>query len=72
MSDKKEKMKRNAIRRSMLLNVIGVPMMLVSGLSHESIVCLIVVTVYIVLLVLNGIFCLPYLKEIMGEKNKTE
>ena len=72
MRDQNENMKKNVYRRSMLLSIISVPMMLVASLSRESMVCLIIVIVYLVLLLLNGISCLPLLKEFMGRKNKTK
>ena len=72
MRDQNENMKTKVYRRSMLLSIISVPMMLVASFAQESIVCLIIVTVYIVLLLLNGISCLPLLKEFMGRNNKTK
>lgn len=72
MRDQNENMKKNVYRRSMLLSIISVPMMLVASFSRESMVCLIIVIVYLVLLLLNGISCLPLLKEFMGRKNKTK
>lgn len=72
MRDQNENMKKNVYRRSMLLSIISVPMMLVASFSRESMVCLIIVIVYIMLLLLNGISCLPLLKEFMGRKNKTK
>ena len=72
MRDQNENMKKKVYRRSMLLSIISVPMMLVASFSRESIVCLIIVAVYLVLLLLNGISCLPLLKEFMSRKNKTK
>ncbi|MBR3283689.1 MAG: hypothetical protein IKI56_10405 [Ruminococcus sp.] len=72
MRDQNENMKKKVYRRSMLLSIISVPMMLVASFSRESMVCLIIVIVYLVLLLLNGISCLPLLKEFMGRKNKTK
>lgn len=72
MRDQNENMKKKVYRRSMLLSIISVPMMLVASFSRESMVCLIIVIVYIMLLLLNGISCLPLLKEFMGRKNKTK
>jgi len=72
MRDQNENMKKKVYRRSMLLSIISVPMMLVASFSRESIVCLIIVAVYLVLLLLNGISCLPLLKEFMGRNNKTK
>lgn len=70
--DKNEELiKMPVAKRSLFLTMIGVPMMFVAAFSQENIICLILSIIYIVLLLLNGIFSFPLIVRILSGKSKT-
>ena len=51
--------KTSAFKRSIILLLLGIPMMYIASCSQDSVVCLIISAIYILLLLINGISCLP-------------
>ena len=51
--------KTSAFKRSIILLLLGIPMMYIASCSQDSVVCLIISAIYVLLLLINGIACLP-------------
>jgi len=58
-------------KRSLFLTLIGIPMMFVAAFGRENVVCAILSGLYVVLLFINGITCIPFIKNIF-KKDKTK
>jgi|GEM_PF-2252236 len=64
--------KMPAVKRSLLLALMGVPMMCVAAFGKGNIVCLILSVVYVIALFVNGIFSLPLIIKSIRKQNKTK
>ena len=57
-----------ARKRSMVLFILGIPMMYISSFSDKSIVCMIITVIYLILLLINAIICFPLVIEMIKNK----
>lgn len=71
--DKNEKLTKTAeFKRSLILMLLGIPMILVASLGKENIVCVILCAIYVILLFINGIVSLPFIIKNIYKKSKTK
>ena len=71
-NENEELIKTPAAKRSMILFLLGVPMMYIASLGKENIFCLIIAITYVILLFVNGIVSLPIIIKIIYKKNKNK
>jgi len=71
-NENEELIKTPAAKRSMILFLLGIPMMYIASLGKENIFCLIIAITYVILLFVNGIVSLPIIIKIIYKKNKNK
>ncbi|HRU96696.1 MAG TPA: hypothetical protein P5092_04545 [Ruminococcus sp.] len=71
-NENEELIKTPAAKRSVILFLLGIPMIYVASLGKENIFCLIISIAYVILLFVNGIISFPIIIKNIYKKNKNK
>ncbi len=70
MGDHKKKDTSLTKKRSGVLFLLGIPMMYIASFCKDNIVCLMISTLYVLLLLVNGIACFPLVADMIKKQKK--